>query len=75
MTFARTRRTQEDADEGHSNLDASSPSVSAPPQAVVYAASYLLMVPVFEREARVEYSSQSSVHSSIDFRVTFLRYE
>ena len=37
-------------------------------------------VPVFEREARVKCSSQSSVHASIDFRVIFLhgmneRYE
>jgi len=47
---ARTIHTQEDADEDQSNLDAPSPWVSAaPPQAVVYAASYLLMVPVFER--------------------------
>ena len=32
----------------------------------------LINVPVFESEARVKCSSQSSVHSSIDFRVTFL---
>ena len=39
-----------------------------------------LTVPVFEREARVKYSSQSSVLSSVNFRVNFLhgmskRYE
>ena len=32
-------------------------------------------VPVFEREARVKCSSQSIVHSSIDFRVIFLQYD
>ena len=31
-----------------------------------------VFVPVFEREARVEISSQLSVHSSIDFRAIFL---
>ena len=32
-----------------------------------------IRVPVFEREARVKFLEYSSMHSSIDFRVIFLR--